>query len=337
MFVCCAGLFLSMGASFRFESMVSLLLIGFSLKLLELKNKKDFVLLIFIAFFILAAQFIEFNHFLAAVYGFGCLSLLCATLMQLYKKSESGSIWKNLRPSIAILLQAIPFMVILFVVVPRIGSFWAVPSPVHAKTGMSDSMSPGDFTELMESNELAFRVNFSNAVPPREKLYWRSLVFSAFDGRKWTQNREQKAENYFNQANTNLHSHIEYKGDRIEYDVVAEASMQPWLYALSAPESWPKNIAFARDMRLQTFIPVTERINYHVVSSLDYKLNELNPAELTRNLQLPKNGNPETRERAKEWLSETGSPEKLIEKLLNYYRQSFFYTLKPPALGVDVV
>jgi len=336
-FVCCIGLALSMGTSFRFESMVSLLVISFSLKLLELKNKKDFILLIFIAFFILAAQFIEFNYFAAALYGFVCLLLLCAALMQLYKKPGRHSIWQYIYPSMVILLQAIPFMIILFVVIPRIGSFWAVPSPIHAKTGMSNSMSPGDFTELMESDELAFRVSFLNAVPAREKLYWRSLVFSFFDGRMWSQSREQKTENYFNQASKNLLSHVQYKGDRVEYDVIAEASMKPWLYALAAPETWPQNIAFARDMRLQAFGPVVERMNYHVVSSLDYQLNELNAAELKQNLQLPKNGNPQTRERAKEWLAETGSTDKLIEKLFNYYHQSFFYTLKPPPLGVDVV
>lgn len=335
--VCCAGLLLSVGASFRFESMVSLLLIGFTLKLLELKNKKDFVLLIYIAFFILAAQFIEFNHFLAAFYGFVCLSLLCTILMQLYKKYEQVSIWRNVRPSVAILLQAVPFMIILFVVMPRIGSFWAVPSPIHAKTGMSDSMSPGDFTELMESNELAFRVSFLNAVPAREQLYWRSLVFSFFDGRRWSQSHEQKSENYFNQSSKNLHSHLEYKGNQIEYDVVAEASMQPWLYVLAAPQHWPSNIAFARDMRLQAFVPVTERMNYHVISSLNYQLNALTADELTQNLQLPKNGNLKTRERAKEWSAETGTTEKLIEKLFKYYHQSFFYTLKPPPLGEDVV
>lgn len=335
--MCSAGLLFSMGASFRFESMISLLLIGFTLKLLELKNKKDFILLVFIAFFLLAAQFIEFNHFLAAFYGFGCLSLLCATLMQLYKQFEHNSIWKNIRPSIAILLQAIPFMIILFVVVPRIGSFWAVPTPQHAKTGMSDSMSPGDFTELMESNEVAFRVGFLNAVPSREQLYWRSLVFSFFDGRRWSQSREQKAENYFNQGSKNLHSHLEYKGNQVEYDVVAEASTQPWLYVLAAPLSWSNNIAFMRDIRVQAFSPVTERMNYHVISSLSYQLNELNANELKQNVQLPKGGNQKTRAVAEEWLAETGSTEKLIEKLFNYYHQSFFYTLKPPPLGAEVV
>ncbi|GGY72956.1 protein-glutamine gamma-glutamyltransferase [Cellvibrio zantedeschiae] len=336
-FVCCAGLFFSLGSGFKFESMVSLLIIGFTLKLLELKNKKDFVLLIFIAFFILAAQFIAFNHFLAAFYGFGCLSLLCATLMQLYRQSEHDSIWRNIRPSIAILLQAIPFMILLFVVVPRLGSFWAVPTPLQAKTGMSDSMSPGDFTELMESNELAFRVSFATEIPAREKLYWRSLVFSLFDGKKWSQSREQKSGNYFNQASDNLRSHLEYKADRVEYDVIAEASMQSWLYALPAPESWSRNLAFARDMRLRAFDPVIERMGYHVVSSLTYQLNEIDAEELEQNKQLPKNGNLKTRERAQEWLAETGSTEKLIAKLFEYYRQSFFYTLKPPPLGVDTV
>lgn len=336
-FVCCAGLVLTLGARFGFESMVSLLLIGFVLKLLELKNRKDFVLLVFIAFFILAAQFIEFNHFLAAFYGFGCLSLLCATLMQLYKQSEQISIWQSIRPSIYILLQAIPFMLILFVVVPRLGAFWAVPSPEKAKTGMSDSMSPGDFTELMESTELAFRVSFVNEVPARDELYWRSLVFSSFDGRKWTQNRVQKADNGFNSGDKELQTHITHKGRDIEYDVVAEASNQPWLYVLAAPKNWSRNTTFARDMRLHTFFPVVERMNYHVRSSLDYQLNEINENEIKQNLQLPKNGNLKTRERAKEWMAEAGNAEKLVERVFEYYRQSFFYTLKPPPLGVDVV
>jgi hypothetical protein len=67
-FVCCVGLFLSFGVSFSFQSMISLLLVGFILKLLEMKARKDFVLLIFVAFFILAGQFIEFTNFFAAFY-----------------------------------------------------------------------------------------------------------------------------------------------------------------------------------------------------------------------------------------------------------------------------
>ena len=332
---CCLGLYLSLGASFRFESMISLLIVGFTLKLLELKNRTDFVLLILIALFILATQFIEFNHLLAAVYGFFCLALLCATLMQLYTSTEQNSIWRGVRPSVYILLQAIPFMLVLFVAMPRLGSFWAVPTPQHAKTGMSDSMSPGDFTELMQSNELAFRVKFSSDIPSREKLYWRSLVFSHFDGRTWSQIPGKKPANNF--AQSGKISHIEYKGNQIQYDVIIEPSGTRWLYVLAAPVSWSSHVGFVRDMRLQAFGPVNERMNYHVESALSYRLNELEIDELAQNKLLPKNGNPKTRERAQAWLAEAGSNEKFIEKVLSYYQQSFFYTLKPPPLGVNVV
>ncbi len=335
--ICCAGLFASFGVSFRFESMVSLLLIGFTLKLLEMKTRTDFVLLIFIGFFILAAQFIQFNHFLAVLYGFVILILLSTSLMLLYKKPVAVSLWQDVRPSTAIILQAIPFMLILFVVAPRLGTFWSVPSPQHAKTGMSDSMSPGDFTELMESNELAFRVVFKGKAPEKSLLYWRSLVFSLFDGRGWSQTGEQKSANRFGLTHKKRLEHIDYLDEPIEYDIIAEPSDQPWLYLLGAPESWSSNVEFARELRLEAFFPVKERMVYHVATSLNYRLNETYPEELEQNRKLPVWGNPKTRERALEWMAETGSTEKLIEKIFQYYNKSFFYTLRPPALGADVV
>jgi len=333
---CCVGLLLTFGSGVRFELLISLLLIGFSLKLLELKNRTDFVLLIFIAFFIVATQFIEFNQFAAAFYGFFCVALLCTALMQLYKNTVS-SLVREVLPSFYILMQAIPFMLLLFIVVPRLGSFWAVPSPQQAKTGMSDAMAPGSFTELMESDELAFRVTFTGKIPSHDKLYWRGLVFSFFDGNRWTQAREQQIENRVNQTSKRLRSHIDYIGDKTEYDVIAEPSGQMWLYALAAPISWSDNIGFASDLRVQAFAPVTERMSYKVISSLNYNLHLRSDNELTANLQLPKSGNLKTREQAKQWMQDTGTPEKLIEKLLSYYHQKFTYTLNPPALGANNV
>lgn len=332
--ICVTGLALTFKAHFSFESMVSLLLVGFILKLLEMKTRKDFVLLIFIALFILATQFIAFNHFLMALYGLGCLLLLCATLMQLYRNPTPKNLWEELRPSVYLLLQAVPFMILLFVVVPRLGSFWAVPSPQHAKTGMSDSMAPGDFSELMQSNELAFRVAFSGAVPAQNQLYWRSLEFSRFDGRRWTQNRMQSVA----ASNTaTVARDIELLGRQITYEIIAEPSGQPWLYVLAAPVRWSDTLVFARNMRLQAEGPVRQRMGYSVTSALDYRLHEIDARELQENLALPDQGNPQTRARAREWWAETGSAEKLIDKLFTYYQRSFFYTLRPPALGQNVI
>src|SRR5690606_36381361 len=90
------------------------------------------------------------------------------------------------------MLQAVPLMLILFIVAPRIGPLWAVPSnSAGAQTGMSDSMAPGDISNLMRSNELVFRVTFEDLAPLQSSLYWRGLVFSYFDGRRWAQSQQQ--------------------------------------------------------------------------------------------------------------------------------------------------
>ncbi|RYD71009.1 MAG: DUF3488 domain-containing protein, partial [Sphingobacteriales bacterium] len=332
-FVCFTGLILSLGVSFNLESMESLLVVGFILKLLEMKTRKDFVLLIFIALFILATQFIEFNHFPAAAYGFFCLVLLCTTLMQLYQSSRDTNVWKELRPSLFIILQAIPFMIILFLVIPRLGSFWAVPSPQKAKTGMTDSLSPGDISELIQSNELAFRVTFEGPVPRPEKLYWRGLVLSFFDGQRWSQEQEPGRRKFraLHQSQTDFGSRLTYVGQKTSYEVVVEPSGQSWLYVLAAPQIWSANVAVSNDLRVQAYGSVTQRLGYRITSMLDYRLEKLDDNELTRNLELPGSSNPKTRQLAREWLVETGSTEKMIEKLFSYYSKSFFYTLRPPA------
>ncbi len=363
--MCSAGLVVSLGVNVSLVNMVSLLLVGFILKLLEMKNRKDFVLLVYIAFFILATQFIVFNNILSAFYGFFCLALLCTLLMQLYQSPASykntsshknklphkntlqtnntlKNLWASLTPSIFILLQAIPFMFILFVVMPRLGSFWAVPTPQHSKTGMSDSMSPGDISELIQSDELAFRVTFNGDIPANEKLYWRSLVFSHFGGRRWSQAPQQLARQDFktsSQPISGWREKIEYLGDKTTYNIIAEASGQPWLYVLAAPETWSNDLLLGSDLHLQAIAPVIQRISYTVTSALNYRFEEgvQNAIELNQNLQLPVTGNPETRRIAGEWFAETGNAEKLIEKLFHYYHSNFSYTLRPPSLGGDSV
>ena len=55
-----------------------------------------------------------------------------------------------------------------------------------AQTGLSDSMAPGQISELSLSDDVAFRVDFDGPVPPARERYWRGPVLSRFDGRTWT-------------------------------------------------------------------------------------------------------------------------------------------------------
>ncbi|HWV14402.1 MAG TPA: DUF3488 and transglutaminase-like domain-containing protein [Cellvibrio sp.] len=336
-----AGLVLSLGKGFSLIAMVSLLLVGSILKLLEIKTRKDFVLLLFISLLVLATQFIFFDDFLAAVYGIVCLTVIFAALLQLYQQADAQPFWLQLRTSGFMLVQAIPIMVLLFVAMPRLGAFWSMPVPESAKTGLSDSMSPGDISELSLSDELVFRATFVDKIPANEQLYWRSLVLSVFDGRRWSRDRwrEQDLQSSL-QPIAGWREQIDYRGDSIRYNIVAEPFAQRWLYVLGAAQVWSEELLLGRDLHLQARAPLDKRISYDVTATLDYGLDvtaEKNEKRFAPFLQLPVQGNPQTRQIAADWLRETGSVDALIEKLFAYYRSDFTYTLQPPLLGNNSV
>lgn len=92
------------------------------------------------------------------------------------------------RIAAALLLQSGPLMLVLFLVLPRVSSLWAVPMERNtAITGMSDTLSFGNVARLLRSGALAFRVSFAAERPHREEPYWRGVVLSRFDGTSWRQ------------------------------------------------------------------------------------------------------------------------------------------------------
>ncbi|NIO12859.1 MAG: DUF3488 domain-containing protein, partial [Xanthomonadales bacterium] len=58
---------------------------------------------------------------------------------------------------------------------PRVpGPLWGLPKDAHsARSGLSDTMEPGNISELSLSDEVAFRVRFETEMPLRNQLYWR--------------------------------------------------------------------------------------------------------------------------------------------------------------------
>ncbi len=87
-----------------------------------------------------------------------------------------------------LLLHALPVMVVLFVLFPRLpGPLWAIPgSTSSGATGLDDTMSPGDITNLGLSDEVAFRVEFEGRPPRANDLYWRGPALTNFNGRTWS-------------------------------------------------------------------------------------------------------------------------------------------------------
>ena len=181
-----AGLYWSFGGKVSVEPMIGFLLLSFVLKLVEVRRRVDVLLVLYIGFVAVAAQLLLLQSFWMSLYSLLSCMVLLAALQSVFQH-RAVSVFQQLRDAGVLLLKAIPVMLILFLVMPRLGQFWAVPSMQGAaKTGFSDSMSPGDFSRLVQSDDIVFRATFkSEEIPPPNERYWRGLVLEQFDGRRW--------------------------------------------------------------------------------------------------------------------------------------------------------
>src|SRR5690606_22736947 len=112
---------------------------------------------------------------------------LVASMLTMQFRQEEIPIRKRLRYASVLLLQAIPVAVALFVLFPRPnGPLWGLPDDAYSgRTGLSESMSPGEIASLAESEEVVMRVRFDGPAPDVSRMYWRGPSFGEFDGRVW--------------------------------------------------------------------------------------------------------------------------------------------------------
>jgi len=327
-----AGLIVSFGGNAGPEAMVALLILGLALKLIEIYHRRDALILIFVALFVLATAFLFHESVWVAGYVLLAVWLLLASLCAIHQHQGRSDWLAPFKRAGAILLPALPLMLLLFLLFPRLDPFWSIEiSAPRATTGLSDSMSPGDVSDLALSDALAFRVSFDGNEPPAPlERYWRALVLSRFDGRTWSQASPEQRSRLRNEK-------LVSDERAIDYEIVLEPSGMPWLLALDLP------LAPAQGQRMTPFrtlvnaSPVERRTQYRLTSARGYQLQPLlTQQELQHYLQLPGRGNPRSRELADQWWQQSGGdPQQFIRLLMTHFNREFVYTLSPGALGRD--
>lgn len=312
---------------------VTLLLLMAALKLTETVRHRDHMVMVMLAYFLLVTHFL-FNQEIPMI-GFLllCTVLVTAMLVEVNHPQGPMPLRTTLRSGGIMVAQALPIMVVFFILFPRIpGPLWGLPSDAgaNAVTGLSDSMSPGDITNLALSDEVAFRVRFQDEPPPPSQRYWRGPVFWEFDGRTWSQG---------DSAALSIGGDLGELGNRIDYELTLEANRKPWLLALDMPDTAMSGAFFDRGRSLVSKKAVMERRLLRLTSYTDYVLDrELHPWTRRLALTLPASSSP----RAREWVAELrathGSDQALIRAVLQRFGQDpFTYTLQPPGLGSQPV
>ncbi|MBB3046263.1 transglutaminase-like putative cysteine protease [Litorivivens lipolytica] len=307
------------------EPQVALLVTAFILKLLELKTLRDHWLLLMLAYFLVACSFIFSTSIGAVVIALGQLIILLLAQQSLFRPQLA--VRPMMRQTLRVFAQSIPLMLVLFVVFPRFGPLWSVPLPGEsAKTGMSDSMAPGDVSRLSRSSELAFRASFDGPIPAQPDLYWRGLVLEHFDGRSWGRDR------IF--IRPPLNAGIERGGaDPVRYEVILEHGVHDWLLAIAPAEIERRGAYQDTNYQWLTRSALSGRVRYEVVSYPGAPLTQANPYNLAKNRKLPQGYNPRMRALAADW-EKLEEPAARVAAAERYFRsQPFVYTLEPPKLG----
>jgi transglutaminase-like putative cysteine protease len=322
------------------EPAVALLIVAFVLKLLEMKDKRDAGIVVLLAYFVALTEFLFLQTIPVTLYMLFAVVTITTGLVGLNQTQSHLNPLLTFKTALMLLGQSIPLMLILFVLFPRISPLWTVPLQTDVgRTGVTDSMSPGDISLLTQSDGLAFKATFKADAPKYHALYWRGLVLSEFDGTTWTQDKLLARDAWrSNKAAPEWASDVEYQGDSVEYEIMLEPTQQNWLFALAMPEL-PKvsDVVMLHDFRLASQSPVRQRLRYDIKSNLNYSL-ERNLSDFWRYryTRLPEQGNPRAKVLAQERFSDSNSTRAYIRQTLRMYGlEDFTYTLKPPLLGND--
>jgi protein-glutamine gamma-glutamyltransferase len=324
-----AGAFVEYKRLFGREVGVALLIVMLCLKVLEMKMKRDAMVVIFMGFFLALTNFLYSQTIAMGAYMFTCVWIFIATLIGFNRIHTEPTVRERLMPSLWLMVQAIPMMLVLFFLFPRLsGPLWTMQQDDSARTGLSGSMSPGDISKLSQSDALAFRVEFEGAVPQALDLYWRGPVLGLQTGRGW-QMMDAPPINEFK---------FIAESPAINYRVTLQPHNKQWLFALDMPTAPPRDSLVLSDYQLRAKQPVTQVQAYDMSSHLRYRVGlEAPPSDLNRYLNYNTRINPRTIAYAKMMREKYPDTKDLINELMRIYNIEFGYTFEPPKLGADPV
>jgi transglutaminase-like putative cysteine protease len=323
-----AGIVLTFHTLFGREAGVTLLMMLATLKLMELRDARDAMVLVYLACFIIITNFFYSQSIPTALYLLATMMVIVTIWIHLH---ASGIALKpRMRIAAVLLLQALPLTLILFILFPRVqGPLWGLPQDAYASTGLDDHMSPGSLSRLSLSEAVAFRVSYNGQPPRRDQMYWRGPVLWHFDGRTWTPGISLYP----------VAPKFTELGQPVDYVVTLEPHNKHWLFALDVPDKLSVTATLTDDFQLLSKDAVHARLRYAARSYLVYHANvQESERQLKRALQLPGQVDPRARQLAAEWRAGSKDDADIVRTALSYFnKQGFVYTLNAPPLGVNSI
>ena len=330
---------------------VTLIVMLLALKMLELRARRDAMVVFFLGFFTMLSNFFfSQSLFTAAAMLIALLGLLTA-LVNAHMPVGRPPLSQALRTAGTMALMGAPIMVALFMLFPRMAPLWGMPSDTMAgRSGLSGVMKVGQMAELALDDSVAMRVRFDTpdgAAPPQSALYFRGPVFARFDGVEWLPLAGRTGD--FTLARSVTPANLQVQGDPVRYEVTLEPHQRPWLLLLDAAVDKPviagMDTFMTQDLQWLTARPITDILRYKATSYPQFTHGTGIPsAYLRAYTELPAGFNPRTLALAQQMQNDpqitgTAPPgpaavQALVNAALARLRTGgYLYTLEPGVYG----
>lgn len=248
------------------EAGVTLIVVLMTLKTLELRARRDALVVFFLGFFVVLTNFLYSQSLLVAasmlLSVWGLLTALVLAHMPVGRPPLAAAGTLAAR---AALLGA-PVMLVLFLLFPRIGPLWGVPEDAAGRTGLSGTMRLGGVASVANDESIALRVRFDGAPPPPEAMYFRGPVLGRFDGVDWTRSPDGP-----------VGARVQVLGAPRHYEMTLEPSrlaMLPLLEltpAAAGPQLDGWSLRLRQDLQWQLDRPLADRVRLQATAWTDYR------------------------------------------------------------------
>ncbi len=314
--------FVLSGSGIRLDgtAYVGVMCIMAGLKPLEIETHRDRMITVFLAYVIIITGLFKSESLTVTLYMF--VSVLVTTAVLVRINYPVKAFRETMKLSGTIMLQALPVMLILFLLFPRVHSgFWGMSPSSVGKSGFTDRLSPGDVSRIVLDDSVAFRIFFEDEIPSYDRRYFRGIVFWKFDGESWTRG-----------VSAPLNMRPVGGDNKVNYRITIEPHHQKWLFALDLPLKAPRRAFMQADQVIRSRRTVREKLTYELSSYLDFHTGELQRWEKSA-LKGQAEGNPKAQELALQWAGAQTEPGKIIESALQFFvAEGFEYTLNPPEM-----
>ena len=331
------------------EAGVMMLVLLMALKTLELRARRDAMVVFFLGFFLVLTVCLYTQSLLTAlamlIATWGLLSALVLANMPVGKPP----LWQAGAVAARSALLGLPVMAALFLLFPRVGPLWGLPQDSAGRSGLSGTLRMGGVASVANDDSIAFRVRFTGATPPLEQLYFRGPVLSRFDGVEWQQSllassRPAGAA----RLSPELQPDLQTFGSPLRYELLIEAIRLPLLPLLEMTPSLDADPALraqwapwlGHDLAWHTDRLLTERVRVQASAWPRYQQGlTMGAAEWQMMLNLPLGANPRTLAWAQQLRRQLGlqaDARTLAAAVQAHIRTAGFdYTLQPGLYGRD--